>query len=488
MHSVPAHMRTEPVVHDHFGKYQVVARLGMGGMAEVFKCRLSGIGGFDKVVVIKRIRPELVGQPQFLEMFLDEARIAASLSHGNIVQTFEIDQAWGVPFLVMEYVRGPTLSELTRKMRGRPNLPLAAKVISGVCAGLDHAHHATDESGASLGIIHRDVSPQNILVSLDGVPKVFDFGVAKAHGQLAQPDGTVKGKFMYMPPEAFPGDPAQISPQFDVFAAGVCLYHATTFCFPYRGEKELDVLRAAARGDFVRPSALVPGFCPRLEELILWAMAPNREARCPDALTLHRQLEEYAQRHGCTQTTVVEQLRGLFTLGTDPAIDPEIHSVDIVLTPPGCTLSPRPLPVGRCASLPRPHRWSPKRPQAPQAPERKRVPLWLLLATVALMGAEALPSRVVPSVAEASVPQPTVAAPRAVEEAPGVCAAPPAPRQVPPVVRRPRFDPPPSIAAGRRAARLLDTAAAVPRLSLDAPRLTVDGVRPRAEPLLFLRR
>jgi eukaryotic-like serine/threonine-protein kinase len=308
-------------------------------MAEVFKCRLSGIGGFDKLVVIKRIRPELVSDPHFVDMFLDEARIAANLSHSNIIQIYEIDQVAGIPYISMEYVRGPTLSLITReaKAQGRQNAVIAAKVMSGICSALDYAHCATGEDGAPLGIIHRDVTPQNILVSLDGVPKLLDFGVAKARGQIAHTSaGSIKGKFKFMAPEVFLGERAQITKQIDVFAAGVCLYHACTYHLPYGGETEVEVMKAAALGKFPKPSELVEGFDPKLEEIILWAMAPLAKDRCPDARTLHQALEAYALQHGGTQQTVLEHLKALFP--DDPACEPggcaDVLSSDIVVTPP----------------------------------------------------------------------------------------------------------------------------------------------------------
>jgi serine/threonine protein kinase len=396
-------------------------------MAEVFKCRLSGIGGFDKLVVIKRIRPELVSDPHFVDMFLDEARIAANLSHSNIIQIYEIDQVAGIPYISMEYVRGPTLSLMARETQAQNKLHLAvaAKVMSGICAALDYAHSAVSEDGTPLGIIHRDVTPQNILISLDGVPKLLDFGVAKARGQIAHTSaGSIKGKFKFMAPEVFLGEKQNITPQVDVFAAGVCLYQATTFHLPYEGETELEVMKAAAGGKFPRPSELVPGFDPALEEIILWAMAPQVKDRCPNALTLHKKLEEYAQQRGCTQATVQEHLRSLFP--EDPSCEPapfaDVLSSDIVMTPvpPSSTRSAvlwgsrvMPVSLGKPIGVPPPMlhasgvrsratRPPPLQIRLPVPPEeseersvdidiadsglgKRRHPTWMLLASVAMI-------------------------------------------------------------------------------------------------------
>ncbi len=420
-------------------------------MAEVYKCRLSGIGGFDKLVVVKRIRPELVSDPHFVDMFLDEARIAANLSHSNIIQIYEIDQVAGIPYIAMEYVRGPTLSSMARQSqaRGNSNFAVAAKVMAGICAALHYAHSATGEDGAPLGIIHRDVTPQNILVSLDGVPKLLDFGVAKAKGQIAHTTaGSIKGKFKFMAPEVFLGERSQITQQVDVFAAGVCLYQATTFHLPYQGETEIDVMRAAASGVFLKPSELVPGFCPRLEEIILGAMAPDAKDRCPDAMTLHNQLEEYAQQRGCTQATVVQHLRELFPDNPtfEPAACADIQSSDIVMTPPPLVSSTRSAvlwgpPAPTPGSGVRPAASAPQRPPPPHlrppvsAEEsdersvdidiadspaaRQRMPTWLLFAAAALIIAGVVAGGLV-----VSHRTPVVAATESVETAAAVPVAP----------------------------------------------------------------
>ncbi len=277
----------------------MLQRVGAGGMAEVFKCRLSGIGGFDKVVVVKRILPHLAGDPSFVKMFLDEARIAANLNHPNIVQIYEIDQADGVPFIAMEYVRGPPVSLLMDRVQGRERLAPAwghfAKAYAGVCAGLAYAHDAVDAQGQPLGIVHRDVSPQNVVVTLDGMPKLLDFGVAKARGRLSTTaTGTLKGKLRYMAPEQIRAQDGTLDRRADVYAVGVCLYAATTGVLPFDGESEVQVLAAVLEGRFPRPSELLPGYPPELERIVLWAMEQDLEKRCPDCQALQEALEAFA--------------------------------------------------------------------------------------------------------------------------------------------------------------------------------------------------
>jgi serine/threonine protein kinase len=279
-----------------FGKYEVLGFLGRGGMAEVHLCRLDGIGGFTKQVVVKRILPERLGEPSFVRMFLDEARVAANLSHPNIVQVFEIDEADGVPYIAMEYVRGPTLAIIIREALRAKQLHLGhmTRIMAGVCAGLHHAHTATGAGGEALGLVHRDVSPQNIIVSPEGVPKLLDFGVAKAQGRLASTDnGGLKGKLRYMAPEqAQHGD---VDRRADVFGAGVCLCEATTgqnpFGAPYVTEVQL--LQNLVAGALTRPSALAARYPEVLDRIVLWAIDPDLGRRCGSAQDLQDALEAF---------------------------------------------------------------------------------------------------------------------------------------------------------------------------------------------------
>jgi serine/threonine protein kinase len=191
---------SESPAEQQIGRYSVISSLGSGGMAEVFLCRLRGIGGFDKQVVVKRIRAEYVNDFDFITMFLDEARTAANLSHPNVVQTFEVDELDGAPYIALEYVKGTTLAGVRLKLRGGQGpVPygVIAHVFAGACAGLDHAHNACDADGKPLQIVHRDVSPQNIIISVDGTAKIFDFGLAKARGSMSRTGlHTVKGQFV----------------------------------------------------------------------------------------------------------------------------------------------------------------------------------------------------------------------------------------------------------------------------------------------------
>ena len=289
-----------------FGKFEVVGFLGRGGMAEVFLCRLGGLGGFNKEVVVKRILPERVADPSFLRMFLDEARVAANLNHPNIVQVYEIAEADGLPYIAMEYVRGPTFSAVIRETVRANQLHVGhvAKILSGVCEGLQHAHSALGPNREPLGLVHRDVSPQNVILSPEGVPKLLDFGVAKARGRLTTTEaGTLKGKLRYMAPEQI--QQGALDHRADVFSVGVLLCEATTGRNPFgaRQVTEVQLFKNIVNGSYTRPSQLAPGYPEELERIVLWAIEPDVDKRCPSAEALHDALEKFVSAGPYASTT-----------------------------------------------------------------------------------------------------------------------------------------------------------------------------------------
>jgi serine/threonine protein kinase len=283
------------------GRFEVVRQLGRGGMADVYVCRLSGIGGFEKELVVKRILPERAGDPHFLKMFLDEARMVAQLDHPNIVQVFEIGEEDGIPFMAMEYVKGVTLGEIIQSVHREGPIPFRhlARIVCGVCDALDHAHNALGPDGQPLGLVHRDVTPGNILVSLDGIPKLLDFGVARARGRLARTEaGVRKGKPRYMAPEL--ASEAPIDQRADVFSLGVCLFELTVGRSPFGSDEahELVVFRNILQGSYRKPSELVSGYPAPLEQAVLWAIEPDVDRRCPTARQLREQLDSFIAAEG----------------------------------------------------------------------------------------------------------------------------------------------------------------------------------------------
>jgi serine/threonine protein kinase len=251
-----------------FGKFQVVGQIARGGMADIFLCRLQGIGGFEKEVVIKCILPERANDPDFVSMFLDEARVAANLNHPGIVQVFEIGEEGGIPYIAMEYVKGVTLQMVVREMHRQKKMHYGhcAKILAGVCEALDYAHNAVNADGERLDLVHRDVSPANIIISREGVPKLLDFGVAKANKRLSETQaGTLKGKLRYMAPEQISQE--AVDARADVFSLGVCLFELTTFRHPFApaAGNEAALFANVLQGLATRPTDIVPGYPPDLE-------------------------------------------------------------------------------------------------------------------------------------------------------------------------------------------------------------------------------
>ncbi len=278
-----------------FGKYLLLDRLNVGGMAEVYLAKVFGHQGGDRVVALKRILPSLLGDQEFVGMFIDEARIAVQLDHRNLVQIFELGRQEDNYYIAMEYVSGcdlRTAIDRSRK-RGQP-LPIANAVylIGELAAGLDHAHRARDRNGASLEIVHRDVSPQNIVISRDGRIKLIDFGIAKAAtGQPATQVGILKGKFGYMSPEQARGQP--IDRRSDIFALGIIFYELLTGLRLFSGEADFAVLERVRKAEIVPPRKANPAIPEALERIVLKALAREPDARYGWASEVSEELRSF---------------------------------------------------------------------------------------------------------------------------------------------------------------------------------------------------
>ncbi len=263
------------------GRYVLFGELASGGMATVHFGRLAGPVGFSRMVAIKRLHPHFAKDPEFVSMFLDEARLCGRIRHPNVVPTLDVVSLQGEIFIVMEYVSGEALSKLLRAgwSRGIPMPPrVAASILSSVLHGLHAAHQTKDEHGRELGIVHRDVSPQNILVGTDGIARVLDFGVAKARGRLQTTrDGQVKGKIAYMPPEQLSG--AAVSRQTDIYAAAVVLWEALAGRRLFDGETEAVVFARAIEGHVDPPSTHNPALGPAVDDVVCRGLARDPSAR-----------------------------------------------------------------------------------------------------------------------------------------------------------------------------------------------------------------
>ncbi|MCA9689515.1 MAG: serine/threonine protein kinase, partial [Myxococcales bacterium] len=227
-----------------FGPYKLVERISVGGMAEVYKAVETGVEGFERTVAVKRILPHIAEDEEFITMFKDEAKIAGQLTHSNIAQIYNLGQQDDSFYIAMEYVAGKDARSIfTRCQQKNRPMPLAQAcfIVMKVCEGLDYAHNKKDKQGRSLNIVHRDVSPPNILVSYDGEVKLIDFGVAKAAGRVSRTQaGILKGKFGYMSPEQVRGMP--LDRRSDVFALGVVLYELLTGTRLFQGETDFATL------------------------------------------------------------------------------------------------------------------------------------------------------------------------------------------------------------------------------------------------------
>jgi serine/threonine protein kinase/tetratricopeptide (TPR) repeat protein len=283
-----------------FGKYQLVRRLGAGGMAEVFLARTTVAQGLAKLLVIKKIHSAFAKSKHFVTMFVDEAKIALSLNHPNVVQVFDFGHVGQTYYLAMEYVEGLDLLRLLQEgaKRGR-RVPygLSAYIVQQIAKGLDYAHRKADEYGEPLGIVHRDVSPQNVLVSWDGAVKIVDFGIARARDSHEE-EGVVKGKFAYMSPEQARGSP--VDRRSDIFAAGIVLYELAC-ARPLFVGKGKEVLEAVKSFTPAPPREVDPELPPRLEEILLRALAPRPEDRYDTARDLQHDLGKFQYQHARSQ-------------------------------------------------------------------------------------------------------------------------------------------------------------------------------------------
>ncbi|MFZ4735056.1 MAG: protein kinase domain-containing protein [Bradymonadia bacterium] len=278
-----------------FGKYTLLRRIAVGGMAEIFLARQAGVGGFEKDVVVKRLLPSHAESVDFVQMFLDEARIAANLTHPNIAQIYDLGEQDDQHYIAMEYVHGVDLRRLCSQGIAEGNyLPIqhALRIMVEVCDALAYAHARTGKDGAPLGIVHRDVSPTNILVTFEGGVKLVDFGIAKASNKLGvTKTGQIKGKYGYMSPEQVRG--GEIDARSDIFAVGINLYEITLGRRLFRGDSEVDTLAAIENARVPSPRSISPDYPERLERIVLKALARDPEDRYPLVRALQMELEDF---------------------------------------------------------------------------------------------------------------------------------------------------------------------------------------------------
>ncbi|MGI5861319.1 MAG: protein kinase domain-containing protein [Myxococcales bacterium] len=278
-----------------FGKYLLLERVNVGGMAEVFLAKAFGVEGFERLLAIKRILPTMVEDDEFITMFLDEARISVQLNHANIVQIHELGKHDESYYIAMEYVSGKDVRHLLERCRKRREVMPTAQAVfitTKICEGLDHAHRKKDARGMPLNIIHRDVSPQNILVSYQGDVKIIDFGIAKAANRAQKTQaGILKGKFGYMSPEQVRGLP--IDHRSDIFAVGVILYEMLTGERLFVGESDFSTLEKVRNAEVLPPREYNPNIPVGLEKVVLKALARDPDERYQWCSDLQEDLLRY---------------------------------------------------------------------------------------------------------------------------------------------------------------------------------------------------
>lgn len=310
-------------------------------MAEVFRARTRGAEGFEKEVAVKRIHPHLASDEMFVRMFLDEARLAATLRHPNIAQVYDVGVERGEYFYAMELLDGLDVYRLARACRAAGTaIPLehALGIVLGACAGLHYAHERRTPDGRPLHIVHRDVSPQNVFVTFEGGVKLLDFGIAKAV-RPSTPDttqGTLKGKVAYMSPEQCGAQP--LDARSDVFSLSIVLWELTTGQRLYVGENDYRTMKLISEADAQRPSEAKPDYPPALEEIVMRGLARDRDQRFSSARELHLALEAFAhaQHLPLSSVRLGEWTRELARGATDPAdaaMAPNVASTEGALLP-----------------------------------------------------------------------------------------------------------------------------------------------------------
>jgi len=278
-----------------FGKYVLLDRINVGGMAEVFRAKSFGVDGFARLVAIKRILPNISKEEEFIEMFVDEAKLTVQLQHANVVQVMDLGKVEDRYYISMEYVSGGDLRTVWDRARRRNRLlPIAMScyLVMKCCEGLDYAHRKKDDTGKDIGLVHRDVSPQNLLVSFEGEVKVVDFGIALARHKVSKSQaGVLKGKFGYMSPEQVRG--VELDHRSDIFACGIMLWELLVGDRLFLGESDFSTLEKVRNVEMVPPTHFNKNLSPQVERIVMKALAKNRDDRYRHASEMAEDLQRY---------------------------------------------------------------------------------------------------------------------------------------------------------------------------------------------------
>lgn len=357
-----------------FGRYTLIERIGRGGMADVFKARVEGPAGFERTIVFKKILPHLANQPSFTKMFIEEAKLAAKLNHPNIVQVFELGAENNEYFMLMEYVQGKNIAEIIRALwahRVPPPAELVAYIGREICRALAYVHDFKTKDGHMMGMIHRDISPSNIMLTFDGSVKLLDFGIAKVlkanNPESNTQVGIIKGKFAYMAPEQTLSN--AFDQRVDIFATGIVLHEILTGRHLFKGANDFQTIDAVRRCEIVPPSQHNPLCPPELDAIILKALAKNPKERFQSAIEMAAALDEVVFSARFNPSKLAQAMRHLFpadeekTQSSVTQFDTPLPSTHPALVQPESP-SIVPLPVVSAnvlkqssACLPRPLMW-----------------------------------------------------------------------------------------------------------------------------------
>lgn len=318
---------------ERIGRYELIEQLGAGGMAEIFKARSTGPGGFQRTVVVKRILPANVSDPSFVRMFVDEAKILGMLHHPNVIQAYDFGESGGTLFLVLEYVDGPSLADTVSVLReAHRSMPIgvACHIARDVCRALDHVHNLLDADGAPLNVVHRDVTPSNILLTATGTAKLLDFGVAKYRASQAKSQvGTIKGKPAYLAPETL--DRRAVDHRTDIFSLGIVLHELLTLEPLFEGDNHQITFYRVLNMEIPPPSQTRPEVPPELDAIVLKALQRDPQNRYQTAQEMARDLDQFLAAQAFPSEDAVAFVQDLNNLiASRPP--PEIPSFDQLVT------------------------------------------------------------------------------------------------------------------------------------------------------------
>ena len=326
------------------GKFDLLARIARGGMAEIYLARQLGVVGFSRLVVVKRILPHLAEEAQFVSMFLEEARVAAMINHPNVVQIFDVGQSGDDYYIAMEYIGGPSVAAICRSAHRRATAvphAVAAGIVSQACEGLHAAHELRDDAGGLMGLVHRDVSPQNLMVSDQGLVKLVDFGIAKAQNSSVRTrTGSIKGKYPYMSPEQCEGQ--VLDRRTDIFSLGIVFFEMVTARRLFKRSTDLMTLKAITEEPVPRPGDFSAALPEEVNRIIMRALSRDPDERYTSAAELGQELRRYlGQRevnasskllqdylHDQCQPLLDAKARAIERLGNVTSPGPEVLDVD----------------------------------------------------------------------------------------------------------------------------------------------------------------